>query len=338
MPDLAIVALTPNGLALGQRIAAALGRGEVIDVRGSIRETLGALFQAGRPLVCVMALGIVVRVLGPLTRDKASEPAVVVVDEAGRFAVSVLGGHEGGANELAAEVAKGIGATAVITTASESRRMPAVDLIGRVRGWKIENRDSLTTVAAAVVRGGRIAVYQEAGDKGWWRRFGDWPPTFEQVSELPDKRWDAALIICDRVKPPPEIPHLIYRPPSLVFGIGCKRGVPCEAIEAMFQKVCRDHGLSPLSLGMVSSADLKADERGLIEFAELHQVPTRFFALDELAILGEPPTPSERVRAKIGIAGVAEPSAILASGRPKLLVTKQIGLGITMAVARAGDA
>src|SRR5262249_57939278 len=138
-----------------------LGRGEVLSAHGCARETLQGLFRAGRPLVCVMAVGIVVRVLGPLTRDKHAEPAVVVVDEAGRFAVSVLGGHAGGGNELAAEAARVLGATPVITTAGDALGLPPLDLLGRERGWKIERRDDLTRVMAAAVRGEPVGVYQD---------------------------------------------------------------------------------------------------------------------------------------------------------------------------------
>src|SRR5439155_21235219 len=114
----------PNGRELGRRLVKELGHGEVVSAVESARPTLQTLFEAGRPLVCIMALGIVVRILGPLARSKETDPPVVVVDEAGRFAVSVLGGHVGGANELAQQVGKAIGAVPVITTASEVLGLP----------------------------------------------------------------------------------------------------------------------------------------------------------------------------------------------------------------------
>src|SRR6516162_4426535 len=141
MNDVAIVALTPNGLALGRRLAKSLGRGEVIHVSESARIKLQELFQIGRPLVCIMALGIVVRFLGPCAKDKKTDPPVVVVDEAGQFAISVLGGHEGGANELANQVAQVIGAVPVITTASEV--LGFVLGVGCRRGVSCDEIDSL---------------------------------------------------------------------------------------------------------------------------------------------------------------------------------------------------
>src|SRR5262245_26897676 len=151
-----------------------------------------------------MALGIVVRTLGPLTRDKHAEPPVVVVDEAGRFAVSVLGGHGGGANRLAEEVAAALGATPVVTTASDALGLPSADLIGQPFGWRIEDRRHLTAAAAAVVRGDPVGVYQDAGRRDWWQPFGPWPDHFRRLESWPPAEpWAALLVISDRLLPLP---------------------------------------------------------------------------------------------------------------------------------------
>jgi len=242
MNDLAIVVLTPNGLELGRRLATSLGRGEIIDIAESARAKLQELFQQGRPLVCVMALGIVVRILGPCAKDKKIDPPVVIVDEAGRFAISVLGGHEGGANELANQVAQAIGAMPVITTASE------------VLGF--------------------------------------------------------------------------------VLGVGCRRGVSCDEIDSLFHELCETRGVSPTSLREVATVSLKANEPGLRQFAAKHGVPLRSFTVKELAQVDDLPTPSAQVQSKIGIAGVAEPAAMLAAGALTLLVPKYRGKRVTMALAR----
>jgi cobalt-precorrin 5A hydrolase len=328
----ALVCLTPRGEQLARQIATALGRGEVILARGDARNRLGDAFRAGRPLVGIMALGIVVRILGPLATAKQADPPVVVVDEAGRFAVSVLGGHAG-ANDLARQVAAALGATPVITTASDSLGLPAVDLIGQSRGWVIESREQLTEVAAAVVRGELIAVYQDAGSPDWWREFGEWPDTFHRVPNWPQGCWSAVLGISDRVVPPLAYPAVIYRPRTLVLGVGCRRGVTGAEIEALFQRVCAAQAFSPLSLGIVATVSLKADEPGLLEFARRHEVPLQSFTVEELAGVGELPTPSEKVREKIGILGVAEPAAMRAAGTRRLLVPKVKSDRVTMALA-----
>jgi cobalt-precorrin 5A hydrolase len=331
-----IVALTPGGLALGNKLARALGRGEVVSAAGAARQTLQEQFKTGRPLVCVMALGIVVRMLGPLARHKGTDPPVVVVDEAGHFAISVLGGHVAGANALAQEVAQALGAVPVITTASDALGLPAVDLIGREWGWRLEGREHLTRVAAALVRGEPVGVYQNAGRQDWWRALGDLPATFRRIETWPPAgQWAALLAISDqRLAVVGRVPVVIYRPPTLVLGVGCRRGVPGEEIEALFEQVCARYDLAPLSLGLVATASLKAGEPGLQVFAACHEVPLLSYDTEALARAGPLPNPSERVRAKIGIAGVAEPAAMLAAGTSRLVVPKVRGPRVTMALAR----
>lgn len=340
MLDPAIVTLTPRGVELGERLVKVLGRGQVITADRGARQTLEELFHAGKPLVCIMALGIVVRVLGPLAKDKTTDPAVVVVDEMGRFAVSVLGGHGAGANALAEEIGAAIDATPVITTASDALGLPSVDLIGQDWGWKIERRENLTQLAAAVVRGESIGIYQQAGRTDWWNVFGEWPECFRRIETWPPAgTWAGLLAIGDiNLAARPDVPTVIYRPPMLVLGVGCRRGVPFDEIDSLFEDFCRMNELSALSLGLVATASIKADEPGLLEFAARRGVPVRAFTLDELKAVGPLPSPSERVHSKIGVFGVAEPAAMLAAGVNHLVVPKYRSRRITFAVARRNDA
>ncbi len=310
---------------------------------GPLRKVFPAFWGEFDAVVGVMALGIVVRLAGPLAADKRGDPAVVVVDDAGRFAISVLGGHGAGANDLAREVAMNIGATAVITTASEARGLPAVDLLGKELGWTIEKAENLTRVAAAVVRGETIAVWQDAGSTDWWTPFGDWPATFHKIETLNDLHVinpSAVLVISDRIIAEDLLPAgrtLVYRPPTLVAGIGCKRGTTREAIEAWVDSVFSAHGLAAASLSAVATVTLKADEPGLIAFAASRGVPLVAFPPESLEHQAGIETPSERVRDKIGIPAVSEPAALRAAGASKLVVTKQVGDGVTLAVARRGN-
>jgi cobalt-precorrin 5A hydrolase len=364
----AILTLTSNGLDLARRYRDARP-GEVVifgpeEVVGSIREGSGpiestfetgeaGLFGWARPLrtivrdlwltydaiVPVMALGIVVRLFGPLASDKTRDPAIVVVDDAGRFAIAVLGGHGAGANQLANEVALILGAHPVITTASDVSGLPAVDRIGAEDGWIIERAENLTRVAAAVVRRQSVAVWQEAGSLDWWRPFGEWPAHFQRVEEL--ESWkalepSATLFISDRAVPEALISDrtIVYRPPTLVAGIGCKRGTKRETIEAWVSKVIEEKGLSIQSLAAVATVMLKVDEPGLIEFAGSRGLPLVAFPAEQIADHPGIETPSAMVRSKVGLAAVAEPAALRASGAEKLLVTKQKGPGVTLALAR----
>ncbi len=334
-----ILAVTPRGLELGRRIRLALGQASLIDASGSTREILVKTFRQGRPLVCIMALGIVVRSLGPVLQGKASDPPVVVLDEAGKFVISVLGGHGAGANALATQIAEAINATPVITTASDVLQLPAVDLIGKQWGWKIEREANLKRVAAVVVKGEPVAVYQDAGRCDWWQPFGAWPHHFERLPAWPDTaRWRALLAITDRAVPraPTGLEEhlLVYRPPTLALGVGCRRGVARDEIEECVSALFDRHGLCLSCITVLASAALKKNEPGLIDFAEERRIPFLTYAPDKLSLVGPLPTPSEKVRSKIGVAGVCEPAAMLAAGVRELIVPKTVFRRLTLAVAR----
>ncbi len=225
----------------------------------------------------------------------------------------------------------------VITTASEALGLPPLDLIGRDWGWKIERPENVRRVAAAMVRGESIGVYQDIGRRDWWS--GDWPTNFQRIRFWPPQGyWAGLVLITDLQLPGLDLyPSVVYRPPTLVLGAGCRRGVPEEQIEAMFQDVCREQGFAPLSLGLVATATLKADEAGLVAFAARHQVPFQTFTLEELGAVPDLPTPSENVHRRLGVWGVAEPAAVLAAGGGRLVMPKRRRERITMALARRED-
>jgi cobalt-precorrin 5A hydrolase len=306
---------------------------------GPLRRFFPEVWGRYEAVVAVMALGIVVRLVGPLATDKRRDPAVVAVDDAGRFAIGVLGGHGAGANALTLDVAATLGATPVVTTASEALGLPAVDLIGHGLGWVMERRDNLTRVAAAVVRREPVAVWQDAGRSDWWRRFGSWPGHFVRLKdwgELSTLDPAALLVISDRDLPDglPEDRTLVYRPPSLVAGIGCRRGAAAEAIARHVEEALAEHRLAGACLGAVATVTLKLDEPGLLAFARSRRLPLVAFPPEQLA--GQPGValPSERVQSKIGIPAVAEPAALRAAGANRLVVAKRKGPGVTVAIAR----
>ena len=140
----------------------------------SLAEAVRRHFAAGDSLVVFAAVGVVVRLIAPILRDKWCDPAVVAVDDAGRYAVCVLSGHQGGGNALTERVASALGAAAVVTTASEAHGLPAVDLLGQRWGWRVEYPDAVKAVSAALVNGEPVGAVQEAGESGWWPAGG--PP------------------------------------------------------------------------------------------------------------------------------------------------------------------
>jgi cobalt-precorrin 5A hydrolase len=336
MTDVAILAASPRGVDLGRRLRQTLGTGSVIDATGAAAELLRKTWRRGRPMVCIMPLESVVRALGPLLRDQAAEPAVVVVDEAGKFVVSVLGDQPGDGNQLARQIASALGAIPVITATDTGLQTPAVDLIGRKWAWRIEDSANLARVAAAVAHGQPVGVYQDAGRPDWWQPFGVWPHHFERLTTWPtEARWQALLGISDRQLPPlpPELQDrvLIYRPPTLTVGVACRRGVAQAEIEACIAELFTRHQLSLASITALASTARRKNEDGLIDYAEDRQIPFLTYAADRLALVN--PNPDQK-DSRFRLARVCEPAAMLAAGVRELVVPKTVFRRVTLAVAR----
>lgn len=227
---IAVVSITRHGIALAGRIVAALpgarlfapekfraeaeraAAGAAECYQGKVGEQVPALFAHFDGIVAIVSLGAVVRLIAPHLRGKESDPAVVVIDEAGRFAIPVLSGHLGGANALAGHLATALGATAVLTTASDARATIAVDLLGRELGWTLTaTHAELVHCSAAMVNDEPVALVQETGSHDWWTghangRQGRLPANvtlFECLEDVDLERFAAVLWISQR-EPPAE--------------------------------------------------------------------------------------------------------------------------------------
>jgi cobalt-precorrin 5A hydrolase len=241
---IAVGSITRHGIALAGKVVAALPGAQLfapekfqaeaeIAAPGAARTYVGkvgdqvpALFAAFDGIVAIVSLGAVVRLIAPHLRSKETDPAVVVVDEAGKFAIPVLSGHLGGANELAGHLATALGATPVLTTASDARQTLAVDLLGRELGWTFEaTHDEVVRASAAVVNDEPVALVQEAGSEDWWThhangRSGPLPANLQRFSRLEDvapEKFGAVLWISERAIPsalvaPLAGKRIVYRP------------------------------------------------------------------------------------------------------------------------------
>jgi cobalamin biosynthesis protein CbiG len=311
----------------------------LIPYTTSVRQILQSAFQEHQALICVMASGIVVRDIAPLLRSKHSDPAVVVLDERGQHAISLLSGHQGGANALARRVANLLGGTAVLTTASDVQGLPAIDLLGRDAGWQISRRDQLTAVSGALVNGEAVGVFQEAGDESWWPE----PPPqsltrYASFEALKEAAPPAALIITHRLVPPElfeAVPRTVrYHPPSLAVGLGCNRGAPAAEILEAVDQTLTEAGLDARSIACLATIEDKADEPGLLAACDRRGWPLQIFTRPEIAAVTDLPTPSEWAQRALGVPGVAEPAAMLAAHSDALLVEKRKFPNVTVAVAK----
>ena len=399
MASTAVIALSKRGAALAQRLAAGLDpeadlylerryadtgqHAQSPEPHGfdlPLRTLLAEVWDSYDAIVLLLPVGAAVRLAAPLLRDKRSDPAVVSVDDAGRFAVSLISGHLGGADAMAQQVANVLGAEPVVTSGSHVTQTLAVDLLGAEFGWKVEaDSIAVTRASAAVINREPVGVFQTAGEIAWWPPSPPLPDNitrYSSIQGLIGSNSAAALIISDELDPfrgcgtnaqvaLPGTHIVVYRPGSLVVGMGCRRGVPAEELEDLLTRVLKEHNLSRSSVAAIATADLKQDELGLLELARKLGVPLECFGANELnsvfdsdeivrarhrnsvdsrpsegieagpGSLGETGLhPSKNARRLVGVWGVAEPAALLASGSDRLLVPKQTAARATVAVAR----
>ena len=314
-----LIAATANGHRNAAHLADSWSDARLYE--GKPREALGRAWEECDGVILFLATGAAVRLISPLLEDKKHDPGVVTVDDAARFAVALCGGHDGGANDLAQRVSKTLDATPVVTTASDSLGVPALDSLGDKLGFKLDPDSSLAAVGSAMVSGETINF---VSDQRW--PIGSLPENVVSSESL-----DAPLVlISDRLVDTPQ-PAVVYRPPSLVAGIGCSRGASAEEILTLLKSSLDEAGLSMQSVAALASIDVKRDEAGLLESAERLGVGTHFYAADDLSAVNTP-NPSEVVRAAIGTPSVAE-AAVMVSGA-ELVFQKRKSEMATVAVGR----
>jgi len=298
--------------------------------------------------IFIISVGAVVRMIAPLLRDKKVDPAVVCVDDGARFSICVLSGHVGKGNLYTDEVAKALGAQSVVTTASDVRGTLTVDILGRELGWQLDDPNrNVTRGCAAVVNETRVLFVQEAGEPSFWPLEKALPKGVHYATSLEGvdpAKYEILLIASDRelkeMYPNHHENAVIYRPKSLILGLGCDRDTPFELIERGVKNLLSKHSLSIVSVKAIASIDKKQDEPGLLELSRRYQWPFHVYAAEKLDVVPGIENPSETVKKHVGSRGVSEPAALLLAATNKLLVPKQTyteegaGRSMTFAVAR----
>jgi len=324
---------------------------------GPLRDHLPQLWANYRGLVFCLATGAVVRLIAPCLADKATDPAIVVLDEAAQFVISLCGGHQGGADRLAQVIAPYLGATPILTGAANHRQEPGVDTWGIPFGWRRGPGD-WTALSAAISQGEPIQVIQDAGTPTWQATLAE---TTHRSITLQDQSATASqphvwISAQTRLSEPTLLarpargPQVQWYPRVLWVGIGCERGTPQAVIDQAIDAALARQGLAAAAIAGVATLDLKANEPGLRACCRDRDLPLRCFTAAQLQSVPVP-TPSAVVAAAVGTPSVAEAAALLAAGQvgaaiapdrePQLLVPKQIVRhrdqpgAVTIAIAQA---
>lgn len=353
---LAIIAFTRAGCRHGERIREVMdSRGNACEIRakgkeasswgipvlgGSLKDWTRQQFAASDALLFIGAAGIAVRAIAPFVESKASDPAVLCMDEQGKFVISLLSGHLGGANELTKELAAICGAVPVITTATDAGGRFSVDSFARKERLYLDDLKLAKQISAEVLENRTIGLYSDfelsgqipielavrTGNAGVCSRHGI--PAFGKQEDL-----GISISLDDSYNPFPRTLHLV--PKIAVLGIGCKKGTSKEQIEAVVKKVMAQNQFSMHSIKKVGSIDLKKEEPGLRKFCEAYDAAFLTYSKEELEAVTceEAFSESPFVKEVTGLGNVCERSALKASGRTRLIQGKTAENGVTVAIA-----
>ena len=279
------------------------------EISPSLQEMCKEAFSRCRLLIFIGATGIAIRSIAPYIRSKTKDPAVISIDEQGKFVIPLLSGHIGGANSLAAGIASFLKAVPVITTATDVNDLFAVDEWAARHNMSIFNMDAAKTFASYLVDCKKVGVKSEFPIRG------PLPKGLVLAEEGP-----VGMAISLRKSVQPFVETVVLRPRILHLGIGCRRGTPMDKIEEMVIQELTKLKVTLSVVKGIASIDVKKDEQGLLAFADVNVLPVRFYSAAELNAVQGDFTPSAFVAQTVGVDNVCERAAVLDSGGGTMIV------------------
>lgn len=350
MEKISVLAITKNGVNIGLRLKENFpnwkifapskflnGNKEIDWYSESTSEKLVELFKNNNALICLFSLGAVIRLIAPHLKDKKTDPAVIVIDDKTNFVISVLSGHLGGANELTQIIAQKLDAIPVITTAADVNKTIAVDLVGREFGWKIDDDSTVTKISAHMVNEENIGIYQEVGKINWWKELPKNVKIYHSLEEMKNSDAKGYLIISDRILEGDFLKNsVVYRPPSLVVGIGLHWDTSKEIIKDGLDFCLQKSKLSEKSIAKLVSIKKPEDIKGLVDIGKEMGITVEYVNREDLADISAP-NPSDTVKAFEGTSSVSEAAAIKVSGGELIVEKQKFPPNLTIAIARILD-
>lgn len=289
------------------------------ELKQELHKKIEGIFSSYDGIIFVSSTGIAVRLISPYLISKLSDPAVVVIDDMGRFTISLLSGHIGGANELTNEITGILGSIPVITTASDGRGIEAVDVFAKKNNLFIENIKAAKTITSMMVEGKRIALISDLDLN-------------INYNNLVESEPDGYIVVTYKTDFKSHLPFCILRPRILNIGIGCRRGKSSDEILDFITSVFRENNFCIKSIRAIGSIDIKADELGIIKAAKKLNCEFRTFTKKEITIVQDKFKGSSFVESQIGVKSVAEPSACLLGG--EIILKRTAKNGITLSISK----
>lgn len=298
----------------------------LLPMMTSLKEWTREQFDKKEGIVFIGATGIAVRAIAPYLKGKDKDPAIVVLDDLGRFSISLLSGHLGGANELATRAAALSGGQAVITTATDNHGKFAVDLFAKEQGLFITRLEKIKEISASLLKGEEVGLFSDFSiegnlPEGLLKDVPTTPSIYISIKKHPGEERANSLLLVPKI---------------VVLGIGCRKGVPFETIKSAVDQVLMDWNINKESIAVCASIDIKKEEPGICEFASHYGILFVTYPAEVLSKAKGEFTSSSFVKQVTGVDNVCERAAIVCAeemGGGKLFIKKQPCQGVTVAAA-----
>ena len=297
----------------------------------NVKNYFPVLFYEYDAIIAIMASGILIRSIAPLVESKVTDPAVLNIDDNGNFVISTLSGHLGGANELAHKISGLIDATPVITTSTDVNKKLGIDVLAKDLYLTIDNTKEILYFNKAILEGNELSFTINPNK--------NFDYLFEYLNnntlEIDLSIYYSSKISVDEIHVEIDEHKIILKEKKIVVGIGCRRGKECEKIYDGLKKSLDDLNIMPSRVNMLTSAEIKKDEKGILELSDKLEIPVEFVKIDKLKLFeSRDVTKSDFVYSKFGIYGVCEPSALIMAGFDSKLIYKKTSYdGITISIA-----
>lgn len=328
---IAIISVTDKGKSLSQKLKNILDKDSTVILTDiyykNVKKSMPILFDKYDAIIGIMASGILIRSIAPLINSKITDPAILNIDENGKYVISVLSGHMGGANKLTVKIANLINSEAIITTATDVNHKLGIDTLASDLFLEIENPESIVYINKAILNGEKIIIQTNDNfiEDYISKNTLEINLLIENNNNL---KQDEIIVVCND-----SILKLHKR--KVVIGIGCRRNKSSKDILSAIEHSLRDINLPLSRINLLTSAEIKKDEKGLLELSEKLEIPIHFVELDKLKLFkSDVVQESKFVKSKFGIIGVCEPSALISAGFDSQLIYKKTAYdGVTISIA-----
>ncbi|WP_458456265.1 cobalt-precorrin 5A hydrolase [Methanobrevibacter sp.] len=331
----AIISVSKKGRDLALELKEKLDNDSTIiktDVfHKDVKHNFPILFEEYDSIIAIMASGILIRTIAPLIESKVTDPAILNIDDNANFVISTLSGHLGGANRLTHKVAQLLDATPVITTSTDVNRKLGIDVLAKDLYLSIDDTKEILYFNKGILEGKNISFVMNS-EKNF-----DYLIKYlnENTLEMDVSINYSSEVKYDEIHVQMDSHRLILKEKDVVVGIGCRRGKECEKIFEGLKISINELNIHESRINFLSSAEIKKDEKGILELSKKLDVPVYFVELDKLRLFeSNDIQKSEFVKSKFGIYGVSEPSALITAGFDSELIYKKTSYdGVTIAVA-----